>query len=119
MNPFEGMSQFKAVALARKMTRNSHRWPTTEDGRQIAYDVVLGALKDPNVHIATQIKAAQTMLLMERQNQVDQTVSLGIGQAQVQPQMVLLLPPNGSEVVVGDEPAEEADSMNAAAEGGQ
>lgn len=94
---FDGMTTRKAVQMMNHIM--AKRWDTTDQNRSDALEFVVQTIGNEMVHPATRVKAVDLLLRMEGQNQLDERVSLEMsGNLQQQPQMVLLLPANGTEV---------------------
>jgi hypothetical protein len=113
MNHFRDFTPRKMVNMMSRIMQK--RWETSDANRRDALEFVVETIGNENVHPATRVKAVDLLLRMEQQNQIDERVSLEMSGGQVQPQMVLLLPPNGSEVSVGNAGLNAA-GLNAAAE---
>lgn len=120
MNHFRDLTPRKMVNMMSRIMQK--RWETSERNRADALEFVVETIQNENVHPATRVKAVDLLLRMEAQNQMDERVSLEMSGGNVQPQMVLLLPPNGSEVGGGDAAAEndgdQRGSANEIADGG-
>lgn len=106
-NEFDDISVRDGMAIVNKMNKNP-LWPVTVRTRQnivnfleqVMDGVVAG---EDNVPVKQRIKAAEVLLAAQGQNLVAEKIQIDLirgegGALQDQPKMVLLLPPNGSEV---------------------
>ena len=105
---FDDLSVRDGMAIVNKMNKNP-LWPVTSRTRQnivnfleqVMDGVVAG---EDSVPVKQRIKAAEVLLAAQGQNLVAEKIQIDLirgegGSSQQQPKMVLLLPPNGSEVV--------------------
>lgn len=105
---FDDLSVRDGMAIVNKMNKNP-LWPVTSRTRQNIVNF-LEQVMDGNVigedvvPVKQRIKAAEVLLAAQGQNLVAEKIQIDLlrgegGGTQEQPKMVLLLPPNGSEVV--------------------
>lgn len=95
----EEMSAYKGVGLLGKLMK-SQRWETTPEIRQDALRFVDRVISDDDANEGNRLKAVELLLKMEAQNQTDDRIVAGVksdGDGERQPQIVLVLPPNGAE----------------------
>lgn len=113
MNHFRDFTPRKMISMMSRIMKK--RWETSEQNRTDALEFVIDTIQNENVHPATRVKAVDLLLRMEQQNQIDERVLLEVRDGEGrQPQMVLLLPNNGTEVLVGADQFAELDAAEGA-----
>ena len=86
--------------------RQGKRWETTPEIRQQVLEFVVDMVTDENGNPFTRLKAVDHLLKMELMNQVDERIENegNGGGGEAEGTVVLLLPPNGTEVKAGGSP---------------
>ncbi len=111
---FEGMSVRDGMAIVNKMNKNP-LWPVTSRTRQNIVNFLEQVMDDcvagkEGVDVKHRIKAAEVLLAAQGQNLVAEKIQIDLlrqdgGSEEKQPQMILLLPPNGTEMGRDDKSA--------------
>lgn len=102
----ERFANRQELLVARKQVideRKGRRWNTTSEGRQRNVDLIEQTIEDDSVPILYRLMAAKIHLGIEAQNQADERLeimaeSAGSGSGNAEPQVILVLPSNGSEL---------------------
>lgn len=105
MNHFRDWTARKTCNMLSRLVRGEgeRRWETTAKNRSDALEFVTETIQNQNIHPATRVKAVDLLLRMEQQNQIDERISMELKpQENAGPSMVLLLPPNSTEVNADD-----------------
>lgn len=95
----EDMSAYKGIGMLGKLMK-SQRWETTPQIRQDALQFVDRVIADDDANEGNRLKAVELLLKMEAQNQTDDRIVAGVkenSEGDKQPQVILVLPGNGSE----------------------
>lgn len=107
MSAFDDMKPHEIVAYGRKLFGGKLLWPTTPRIRQDLVNILYRFAEDEELKPATRQGAISLLLECEKQNLVAMKMELdveakldGIESGSKGPQMVLLLPPNGAEMIV-------------------
>lgn len=105
---FDDLSVRDGMAIVNKMNKNP-LWPVTSRTRQNIVNFLEQVMDDcvagkEGVEVKHRIKAAEVLLAAQGQNLVAEKIQIDLlrgegGNNVEQPKVVLLLPPNGSEVV--------------------
>lgn len=111
MSAFDDMKPHEIVAVGRKIFGGKSLWPTTVRMRQDLVNILYRFSEDEDLKPATRMGAISLLMEAEKQNlvaiklEIDAEGKLEMAEGSGKgPQMVLLLPPNGTEkAVVGDE----------------
>ena len=101
MDSLNDLSNYRTVGLMGRLMKQGKRWETTPEIRNRAINLIADVVEDEGENVANRLKAVDLLLKCEAQNMLDDKVSLelaGGGQEVEQPKVILLLPPNGSEV---------------------
>ena len=101
MDSLNDLSNYRTVGLMGRLMKQGKRWETTPEIRNRAIGLIADVVEDEGENVANRLKAVDLLLKCEAQNMLDDKVSLelaGGGETQEQPKVILLLPPNGSEV---------------------
>lgn len=101
MDSLSDLSNYRTVGLMGRLMKQGKRWETTPEIRNRAIGLIADVVEDEGENVANRLKAVDLLLKCEAQNMLDDKVSLelaGGGETQEQPKVILLLPPNGSEV---------------------
>jgi hypothetical protein len=93
-------TDFNAPGLPRSSTvrhmTNAARWGLTPRQRQAALEFLEGVIDDPTAGTITKIKAVEVMMKADALDLAAQRSSEQVDSG-MEPQVLLLLPPNGSE----------------------
>ena len=106
MDSLNDLSNYRTVGLMGRLMKQGKRWETTPEIRNRAISLIADVVEDVGENVANRLKAVDLLLKCEAQNMLDDKVSLelaGGGQEVEQPKVILLLPPNGSEVTAETE----------------
>lgn len=95
----DGMCVSETTRMMGAVLGKGRRFPVSDRLRQDAVDFLEKVLDDVEVGNGTKMDAVGLMLKMEQLNQFDEHNPIDGENRVQQPAMVLLLPPNGSEVV--------------------
>jgi hypothetical protein len=101
MDSLNDLSNYRTVGLMGRLMKQGKRWETTPEIRIKSLELIGDVIDDSSENVANRLKAVDLLLKCEAQNMLDDKVSLelaGGGQEVEQPKVILLLPPNGSEV---------------------
>lgn len=101
MDSLNDLSNYRTVGLMGRLMKQGKRWETTPEIRSRAIGLIADVVEDEGENVANRLKAVDLLLKCEAQNMLDDKVSLelaGGGQEVEQPKVILLLPPNGSEM---------------------
>jgi hypothetical protein len=101
MDSLNDLSNYRTVGLMGRLMKQGKRWETTPEIRSKSLELIGDVIDDSSENVANRLKAVDLLLKCEAQNMLDDKVSLelaGGGQEVEQPKVILLLPPNGSEV---------------------
>jgi hypothetical protein len=101
MESLNDLSNYRTVGLMGRLMKQGKRWETTPEIRSKSLELIGDVIDDSSENVANRLKAVDLLLKCEAQNMLDDKVSLelaGGGQEVEQPKVILLLPPNGSEV---------------------
>ena len=101
MDSLNDLSNYRTVGLMGRLMKQGKRWETTPEIRSKSLELIGDVIDDSSENVANRMKAVDLLLKCEAQNMLDDKVSLelaGGGQEVEQPKVILLLPPNGSEV---------------------
>ena len=101
MDSLNDLSNYRTVGLMGRLMKQGKRWETTPEIRNRAINLIADVVEDEGENVANRLKAVDLLLKCEAQNMLDDKVSLelaGGNESQEQPKVILLLPPNGSEV---------------------
>ena len=101
MDSLNDLSNYRTVGLMGRLMKQGKRWETTPEIRNRAISLIADVVEDVGENVANRLKAVDLLLKCEAQNMLDDKVSLelaGGGGEVEQPKVILLLPPNGSEV---------------------
>jgi len=101
MDSLNDLSNYRTVGLMGRLMKQGKRWETTPEIRAKSLQLIDRVVGDSTENVANRLKAVDLLLKCEAQNMLDDKVSLelaGGGQEVEQPKVILLLPPNGSEV---------------------
>lgn len=101
MDSLNDLSNYRTVGLMGRLMKQGKRWETTPEIRNRAINLIADVVEDVGENVANRLKAVDLLLKCEAQNMLDDKVSLelaGGGGEVEQPKVILLLPPNGSEV---------------------
>ena len=103
MDSLNDLSNYRTVGLMGRLMKQGKRWETTPEIRNRAISLIADVVEDVGENVANRLKAVDLLLKCEAQNMLDDKVSLelaGGGQEVEQPKVILILPPNQSEVSV-------------------
>ena len=103
MDSLNDLSNYRTVGLMGRLMKQGKRWETTPEIRNRAINLIADVVEDEGENVANRLKAVDLLLKCEAQNMLDDKVSLelaGGGQEVEQPKVILILPPNQSEVSV-------------------
>ena len=106
MDSLNDLSNYRTVGLMGRLMKQGKRWETTPEIRNRAINLIADVVEDEGENVANRLKAVDLLLKCAAQNLLDDKVSLelaGGGQEVEQPKVILLLPPNGSEVTAETE----------------
>ena len=94
----DGLPPSQSVRAAARVVNQSRRFPMSARMLQDAVDFLDRTVNDDSLRIGMRLEAVNTMVKMEALNQVDEIKAgeLG-GKVEQKPQVVILLPPNGTE----------------------
>ena len=101
MDSLNDLSNYRTVGLMGRLMKQGKRWETTPEIRSKSLELIGDVIDDSSENVANRLKAVDLLLKCEAQNMLDDKVSLelaGGGKEVEQPKVILLLPPNGSEV---------------------
>ena len=101
MDSLNDLSNYRTVGLMGRLMKQGKRWETTPEIRSKSLELIGDVIDDSSENVANRLKAVDLLLKCEAQNMLDDKVSLelaGGGGEVEQPKVILLLPPNGSEV---------------------
>jgi len=101
MDSLNDLSNYRTVGLMGRLMKQGKRWETTPEIRSKSLELIGDVIDDSSENVANRLKAVDLLLKCEAQNMLDDKVSLelaGGGQEVEQPKVILLLPPNGSEI---------------------
>ena len=94
----DGLPPSQSVRAAARVVNQSRRFPVSARMLQDAVDFLDRTISDDLLKPGMRLAAVETMVKMEALNQVDEIKAgeLG-GKVEQKPQVVILLPPNGTE----------------------
>lgn len=102
----DGLTLSENLAIAKKAVVGKRRWDLSERGRQDLVDLAEGTVADEGMATMVRLTAGKLMLEMEAMNQKDERAVAESG-GRGEPQVILVLPSNGTEVGRGKEGGEE------------
>jgi hypothetical protein len=103
----DGLTQRGELGLMRRIAndeRKCRRWGTRPEGRQALVDRLEEVIQDDTMPVVAQIMAAKVYVMIEGQNQADERMAIGSDDGKENgPQVILVLPSNGTEIGAEDE----------------
>jgi len=97
----DGLTLRQEVNICARAIKMGDRWNITTEGRQKIVDVCMKAVAEPNINPLVSLKAATILVACEAMNQKDQLAERGLGEDRGAPNVIYVLPTNGTERIAG------------------